>query len=98
MYIDDYYDKEGILLDFDNIRKNHGLRQLAKLMLNSFWGKFGQRANLTQTTYVTDPAIYLDMLTSDSQCIKNVRMKECYKWIGNILINLLKVPVRLMLL
>lgn len=41
MYIDDYYDKEGILLDFDNIRKNPGLRQLAKLMLNSFWGKFG---------------------------------------------------------
>lgn len=98
MYIDDYYDKEGILLDFDNIRKNPGLRQLAKLMLNSFWGKFGQRTNLTQTTYVTDPAIYFDMLTSDSQCIKNVRMKECYKWIGNILINLLKIPVRLMLL
>lgn len=69
-YINDYYDKEGILLDFNNIRKN----QLAKLMLNSFWGNFGQRANLTQTTYVTDPAIYFDMLTSDSQCIKNVRL------------------------
>jgi len=24
-------------------------------MLNSFWGKFGQRNNLSQTEYVTDP-------------------------------------------
>jgi hypothetical protein len=41
-YIRDYHEKEGILLDYNNIKKNHGLRALAKLMLNSFWGKFGQ--------------------------------------------------------
>jgi hypothetical protein len=39
-YIRDYHEKEGILLDYNNI-KNPGLRALAKLMLNSFWGKFG---------------------------------------------------------
>ena len=72
-YIQGYYDKEGILLDYDKIMENPGLRSLSKLMLNSFWGKFGQRANLTQTTFVTQPDQYFDMMTSDEQVIKNVR-------------------------
>ena len=37
-YIQDYFDKEGILLDNSKIEKNPGLRSLAKLMLNSFGG------------------------------------------------------------
>lgn len=35
-YIQDYQTKEGITLDYNNIKKNPGLRSLAKLMLNSF--------------------------------------------------------------
>lgn len=35
-YIKNYYDREGIWLNAENIKKNPGLRQLAKLMLNSF--------------------------------------------------------------
>lgn len=54
-YIREYQEKEGILLDYDKIEKNPGLRSLAKLMLNSFWGKFRQRTNLTQTTFISDP-------------------------------------------
>jgi hypothetical protein len=38
-YIEEYHEKEGILLEKEKIKKNPGLRQLAKLMLNSFWGK-----------------------------------------------------------
>jgi len=38
-YIQQYKEKEGIELDYDNIKKNPGRRQLAKIMLNSFWGK-----------------------------------------------------------
>ena len=72
-YIVDYNDREGIYLDYDNIKKNPGLRSLAKLMLNSFWGKFGQRSNLPQTSYISDPEEFFDMMTSDEQQIKNVR-------------------------
>lgn len=36
-------------------------------MLNSFWGKFGQRSNLPQIEYVSDPSVYFDLLTSDQQ-------------------------------
>ncbi|CAC5412925.1 unnamed protein product [Mytilus coruscus] len=71
-YIEDYYTKEGIRLDARNINWNPGLRQLAKLMLNSFWGKFGQRLNLPRSTYLTDPAVYFDILTSDSQEVQDV--------------------------
>ena len=72
-YICQYYQMEGILLDYDKIEYNPGLRSLAKLMLNSFWGKFGQRANLTQTTHTDDPARFFDMMTSDQQKVKNVQ-------------------------
>jgi hypothetical protein len=64
-YIRDYHEKEGILLDYNNIKNNPGLRALAKLMLNSFWGKFGQRSNMPQIKYISEPAEYFDMLTSD---------------------------------
>ena len=46
--LDDYRDKEGIELGPEKIEKNPGLRTLAKMMLNSMWGKFGQRTNKTQ--------------------------------------------------
>ena len=72
-YIHQYFEKEGILLEFDKIQDNPGLRLLAKIMLNSFWGKFGQRANLTQTTYIDDPVQFIDMMSSDQQEVKNVR-------------------------
>ena len=42
-------------------------------MLNSFCGKFGQRTNLTQKTYVSDVTVFFDMKTSENQEIKNVR-------------------------
>src|SRR6185312_6759617 len=53
-YIKRYHDKEGVLLDKAKIQVNPGLRQLAKLMLNSFWGKYGQRSNLPQVEYVSN--------------------------------------------
>ena len=35
-YVREYQEKEGMKLDPENIKKNPGLRSLAKLMLNSF--------------------------------------------------------------
>jgi hypothetical protein len=51
-YLQDYADHEGVHLDWQKIEKNPGLRSLAKLCLNSFWGKFGQRLNMSQTTFI----------------------------------------------
>lgn len=59
-------------MDYNMIVENPGLRSLAKLMLNSFWGKFGQRTNLTQTAYISDPTEFFDILNSDQQKVKNI--------------------------
>ena len=64
-YVNSYYQKEDIFLS--DIEANAGRKATAKLMLNSFWGKFGENLDKTQTvgiynasslfTYVTDPLI-----------------------------------------
>lgn len=66
-YIEEYHQREGIRLEYHNIASNPGLRALAKVMLNSFWGKIGQRENMPKTTYITEPCEYFDMLTSNCQ-------------------------------
>ena len=38
----------------EDTRKNPGLRAIAKLCLNSLWGKFGQRANLSSYDFYYD--------------------------------------------
>ncbi|KAJ8037513.1 hypothetical protein HOLleu_18343 [Holothuria leucospilota] len=52
-YVSAYYDNEGVVLDPTKVKYNPGLRALAKLMLNSFGGKFGQRPDLKKTEIVT---------------------------------------------
>lgn len=47
-YIAEYEAKEGIRLE--NIANNPGRKAVAKVMLNSFWGKFGEADNKPQTT------------------------------------------------
>ena len=71
-YIQSYFEKEGIVLDYNNISKNKGMRALAKLMLNSFWGKFGQRGNMPQVEITDDPTVYFDKLTSESEEVTGI--------------------------
>ena len=67
-YIESYFEKEGIALDYNQIEKNPGLRSLAKLCLNSFWGKFGQRDNMTQTIFISEYEIdkFYNILTDNT--------------------------------
>ena len=51
-YVDDYYEHEGIRLDPNEIEYNSGLRYLAKLMLNSLWGKLLFHKTLTLVSSV----------------------------------------------
>ena len=44
----DYYEHEGIQLEYNMIEYNPGLQALAKMMLSSMWGNFGQRLNNNQ--------------------------------------------------
>lgn len=54
--------------------KNAGLRALAKLMLNSFWGKFGQRNQMAKTEYFTEAVAYFNLVFDPRHIVKNVRI------------------------
>ena len=71
-YIRNYFKHEGIQLDYDKIEYNPGLRTLAKMMLNSMWGKFGQRLNKTQVQEFDDPQTFHQFLDTDSLDVRHV--------------------------
>ena len=59
------YHKIGVELDPQNMSKNPGLKAVAKLCLNSLWGKFGQRNNKTQVDVVYSVKELWDLLLND---------------------------------
>lgn len=48
-YIQNYFEKEHVQLNEACIEKNPGKRFIAKIMLNSFWGKLSQRPNMSKS-------------------------------------------------
>lgn len=66
-YISRYKQHEGIELDGSKIEKNPGRRFIAKLMLNSFWGKFAQRNNMGQTAILKNPEEYFRIIEDASK-------------------------------
>ena len=71
-YLREYFEHEGIQLEYNKIQKNPGLRTLAKMMLNSMWGKFGQRLNKTQVQTFEDPQAFHRFLDTDSLDVRHV--------------------------
>ncbi|XP_055714798.1 uncharacterized protein LOC129808916 [Phlebotomus papatasi] len=65
-YISEFFENEGIQLDKDNIRVNKGMRSLAKIMLNSLWGRFIMRENFTKTTICNSPEELNALLSSEA--------------------------------
>ncbi len=72
-YTRDYFEKEGVPLNRENIRKNPGLRALAKLCLNSFWGKFGQRLNMRQNMFYNEMEVdeFFKTITDQAKEVQN---------------------------
>lgn len=58
--------------DPEKIQKNPGRRFLAKQMLNSMWGKFGQALNKLQVKEFTDPEEFWKFLDSNQPDITYV--------------------------
>ncbi|KAK2552521.1 hypothetical protein P5673_026364 [Acropora cervicornis] len=63
-------ERENIVLRHANIRKNPGQRALAKLMLNSMWGKFGKQTNKTQVKEFIDPPEFWHFLDSSAHDVR----------------------------
>ena len=73
-YLAQYQQREGITLDPNHVAKNAGRKATAKLMLNSFWGKFGERENKPQTQAVYEPHDLYSKLTNPLLDVSLVRM------------------------
>jgi G:T-mismatch repair DNA endonuclease (very short patch repair protein) len=61
-YVNEFFENEGILLDFENIMYNPGLRFVAKALLNSLWGKFAYNIMHSNTEIIRDPEKYYKLL------------------------------------
>ncbi len=61
-FIDDYLAHEGIKLDPANVAYNEGMRRTMKIILNSLWGKFGQRSNQTMSKICFEPKEFYSMV------------------------------------
>jgi hypothetical protein len=56
------------------IENNPGKRAVAKICLNSLWGKFGQRQNMGATEYVTDVKRFYEILLDEK--LDNIRIND----------------------
>ena len=73
-YLTNYLEHEGVQLDYNAIEKNPAKRALAKLMLNSFWGKFGQQSNKSQVEAISEPSRFHQLLNEDTTYIHAIRV------------------------
>jgi len=58
-YMTDVQKFDGIIVDPTKVTKNPALRTLSKLILNSFWGKFGEKTLRPKTQLIYD---YADLM------------------------------------
>ena len=68
-FVDDYKRQTGIQLDKANVKKDPILRNIAKIMLNSFYGKFAQRSNLETTEIVSTYKAIWELATDGKKVI-----------------------------
>lgn len=82
-FCDEYRQREGIDLQPEDLVPNPGKRAIAKLMLNSLWGKFAQKPNLQQTAVCQTYEQFRKILGDAKYKIKGIEQIDE----DNILVN-----------
>ena len=83
VYLDEYFEAEGIILEPENIKRNPGLRTVAKLASNSMWGRWGMRDNLSKNEYIASPQRLFELMGDEAIEVDNwcndyyIRRKLC---------------------
>jgi hypothetical protein len=72
-YIKDWYNHTGIVLEKDKIVANSGMKLIAKILLNSLWGKFGQKDDMATTEYFTEPSKWFRLLEKHNKGELNIK-------------------------
>lgn len=71
-YVENFKKVEGIQLDLNKINRNEGARSVAKLALNSFWGKFAQRNDVTKTVIIKEANKLYELLLNPEIEVKSI--------------------------
>lgn len=66
-YVARYADREGIRLEAGRVQPNPGLRAVAKVLLNSLWGKLAQRAERDDVCYTGSAREFHELLGDPRQ-------------------------------
>ena len=66
LFVKNFYDKEGVLLDINSISKNSGYRSLSKLLLNSLWGRLGMKTNKPKKAFINNSNDLLKLMINPS--------------------------------
>jgi hypothetical protein len=61
-YVQAYKQDEGVTLELEKIKENVGMRSLAKLFLNSLWGRFGLNMEKSKCEFVREPSYFHDIM------------------------------------
>ncbi|KAL3069044.1 hypothetical protein niasHS_016926 [Heterodera schachtii] len=80
-FAEEYMRQYNVQLDLSRVNKNAGLRFIAKLMLNSLWGKFSMRNELGENRVITKPQEFYKLaldhkVDTDSVIVKHRRGVE----------------------
>lgn len=75
-YIKKYFEKEGIVIDKSNVKKNSASRTLAKLQLNNLWGKLAQNNDRSQTAICSDYDELAELLHDDDKIVNHVHVTQ----------------------
>ncbi len=74
-YMAEVYRREQILIKcMSDFKLNPGLRQLAKLMLNNLWGRYGMRENLSKSIFLSDVGPLVKLMTDPLVEVQGVRV------------------------
>lgn len=65
-FVKKFYEKKGVSLDIHAISKNSGYRSLAKLLLNSLWGRLGMKTNKPKKAFINNPDHLLKLMINPS--------------------------------
>ena len=78
-YITSYYENEGIQLDPALIEENPAKRNMAKILLNSLYGKFSQNVGKSKTIIVNqnNPSDLVKVITDPAMDIVDFNILDC---------------------
>ena len=71
-YIRDYFEDKGIQLRHKYIKKNPGLKAIAKQCLNSLWGRFAMHTDHVITEFVNDPLSFYHLVNGADVELHNI--------------------------